>query len=104
MWNAIKSQFWPAWHRQIAAALLLAMIWTECTGEFSQGTPKSDWYFWFEYPMVFWVYSIIWIVLFLIEQWDLGPLTRVRFCYLFLFLGLFVYGIIRPPWAFVADW
>ena len=96
MWNAIKSQFWPAWHRLIAAVLLLAMIWTEYTGEFSPGRTESDWFFWFQYPMVFWPYSIIWFVLFVMEQWDLGPFTRVRFCYVFLFLGLMVYGIIRP--------
>ncbi len=96
MWNAIKSQFWPAWHRQIAAALLLAMIWTEFTGEYSQGTNESSWSNWFEYPAVFWTYSFVWFVLFVMEQWDPGPFTRVRFCYLLLFLGLFAYGIIRP--------
>ena len=97
MANAIKSQFWPAWHRLIAAALLVAMIWTECTGEFSPGRIDSHWFFsWFQYPLIFWPYSCMWFVLFVMEQWDMGPFTRVRFCYLFLFLGLFVYGIIRP--------
>lgn len=105
MWKALQSHFWPAWHRQIAAVLLLAMIWTEFTGEFSLGSAESAGFlFWFEYPFVFWVYSILWFVLFVMEQWDLGPFTRVRFCYLFLFLGLFLYGIMRPLYAFFEDW
>ncbi len=104
MWKAIKSQLWPAWHRQIAVALFLAMIWTELTGEFHWGPTESHRLGWFEYPTIFWTYAFCWFVLFLMEQWDLGPFTRIRFCYLWLFLGLYLYGIIRLPYAYFQDW
>ena len=76
------------------------MIWTESTGDYSPNRTESPWFFWFEYPFIFWPYSMIWFALFVVEHWDLGPFTRVRFCFLILFLSLFVYGIICPPYVF----
>ena len=102
MWYAIRSQFWPAWHRQIAAALLLAMIGTEITGDSSRGGSESHWLNWFEYPFIFWPYSFGWFVLFVRELWNPGPFTRIRYCWLWVFLGLYVYGIVRVPYAFFS--
>ncbi len=96
----MQSQFWPKWHRLIAVALFLAMIWTEYKGPPSDGRWGEGW---FGYPFIFFHYSVVWFALFVMEQWDLGPFTRPRFCYLSLFLGLFVYGIVRIPSAFFGD-
>ena len=104
MWHVIRSQFWPAWHRLMAVALLLAMFWTEYTSDDSSwGYLESNWFSWFKYPYISWTFAVVWFALFLMEQWDLGPFTRLRFCYLWVFLGLYLYSILRLPYAFFSD-
>ena len=97
MWKAIRSYCGPIWYRLIAFPLSVAMLWSNHNGWSWTGSELR----WFDYPLVFVVYSAIWFVLFVIEQLDHGPFTRARIGCICLFGALALFCILRTISAFI---